>query len=311
MILIRTPVRISLVGGGSDLDEYIKQHGMGSVISFTPDIYTYVIVQADRIGKNSLDNKYVISYSRREEVEDINKIDNELIKEFLVDYSIPPVGVILTSDIFSQGSGLAVSSSYSAGLSLAFSEMLGNTLSQIDVGENAHRIEKKINYKLGQQDVFGCCIGGFKRIDFQLNGLPRYTFLPCDLFNHYSAYLIYTGITRNSTEILSTYTIPSNNRLVELVNIAETCIIESRYDDFFSILKDGWAEKKVFSPRILEDELLKSMDDELTMNPKCRAHKLCGAGGGGFFLAFFDKEYIPKPNFKKINLSTLGVEKVV
>jgi hypothetical protein len=68
MITIKCPVRVSLIGGSSDLDSYINKHGKGSVISFTPKLYTYVSLYRDKLGRNSLDQKYIINYSNREEV---------------------------------------------------------------------------------------------------------------------------------------------------------------------------------------------------------------------------------------------------
>ena len=63
MITVKCPVRISLVGGSSDMDQYIDTYGKGSVISFTPKIYTYVSLYRDKLGRNSLNQKYIVNYS--------------------------------------------------------------------------------------------------------------------------------------------------------------------------------------------------------------------------------------------------------
>jgi D-glycero-alpha-D-manno-heptose-7-phosphate kinase len=131
MITIKCPVRISLLGGSSDLDSYLDVHGNGSVISFTPNLYTYISVYKDVLGKNNLEKKYIVNYSKREEVTDSNQIQNDLVREYYKTTKIDPCSVHMTSDIFSHGSGLAVSSSYSCGLIMAMAEFSGKKITQI------------------------------------------------------------------------------------------------------------------------------------------------------------------------------------
>ena len=123
MITIKCPVRISLLGGSSDLDSYLDVYGNGSVISFTPNLYTYISVYKDVLGKNNLEKKYIINYSKREEVIDSNEIQNDLVREYYKTVKVEPCSIHMTSDIFSHGSGLAVSSSYSCGLIMAMAEL--------------------------------------------------------------------------------------------------------------------------------------------------------------------------------------------
>ena len=71
MIISRTPLRIGLVGGSSDLDKYIEYHGRGCVISFPINVYTYINIHRDKLGYNSYDNKYQISYSKHELINNV------------------------------------------------------------------------------------------------------------------------------------------------------------------------------------------------------------------------------------------------
>jgi D-glycero-alpha-D-manno-heptose-7-phosphate kinase len=311
MILVQCPVRISLIGGGSDRDEYLAVHKKGSVLSFTPNLYAYVSLNIDYIGRNSLNHKYVISYSRREEVDQPDQIQNELVREFVQCFNAPPVGLFLTSDIFAYGSGLAVSSAYSCALSMALNQISGGALHQIEIAKIAHYVEKKINPQLGYQDVYGCAVGGFKKISFDADTTPTYKFLPHKLFQTYTPYLIYTGINRNSTKVLETYKVPDSDSLNGLVDLAEGFLQSERYLDFFEIIKQGWLEKKLFTNEMLSDERLSQIDSELTNNPNCMAHKLCGAGSGGFFLAFFRADYKPGLEYKKIYISNEGVRRIL
>jgi len=311
MITVKCPVRISLIGGSSDLDSYIKKYNKGSVISFTPDLYTYVSVYKDKIGKNNLEKKYIVNYSKREETNIIENIKNELVKEYFISENISPCSIHMTSDIFSYGSGLASSSSYSCGLVYAIEELHNNTLSNIECGIKAHNLEKKINPLLGLQDVFGCCIGGFKKIDFIPDKLPKYTFLPTKIFDLYNICLVYTGYTRNSTEVLKGVSVPETDTFNPLVERAEEYLMTEDYVSFLNIINEGWNEKKRTSKYVLENNNLHELDIELSNMKGCVANKLCGAGNGGFFLCFFEKDIELPNSYYKINLTSEGVTRVL
>jgi len=312
MITVKCPVRISLVGGSSDLDAYIDKHKKGSVISFTPKIYTYVSLYKDILGRNSLDQKYIVNYSSREEVNSIQDIKNDLVKLFFEKERVHPCSVHMTSDVFSHGSGLAVSSSYSCSLIKAISILKEQNISDIECAAKAHFLEKLINPLLGQQDIFGCAIGGFKKIEFTSSGLPKYTFLPTSFFDYYTPYLVFTGVTRNSTNVLKTVTVPEQDTFNCLVNESEDMIMNGKYDKFLNMIKMGWEEKKRTSKNVLQDPSVKELDDYLTSFKGCIAHKLCGAGNGGFFLCFFDRTYLEiNQKFVKVELSDKGVQQIL
>ena len=312
MITVKCPVRISLIGGSSDLDSYIEKHKKGSVISFTPQIYTYVSIYKDLIGKNTLEQKYIVNYSVREEVSSVSKIKNSLVKIFFEKENVTPCSIHLTSDVFSHGSGLATSSSYACAISKAVSEFKNDPISDIECGVRSHYLEKIANPLLGQQDVFGCCIGGFKKIEFTQSGLPKYTFLPTKFFDYFTPYLMFTGLTRNSTEVLKSVSIPEDDVFNPLVDESEKYILNGSYEMFLAILSKGWEEKKKSSKDVLKDRLVKDMDEYLKNYPNCVSHKLCGAGNGGFFLCFFPNDKLPIDNrFFKLTLSTTGVQRVI
>lgn len=312
MIIIKCPVRISLVGGSSDLDAYIAKHKKGSVISFTPQIYTYVSIYKDLIGKNTLEQKYIVNYSVREEVSLVSEIKNSLVKIFFEKDNVSPCSIHLTSDVFSHGSGLASSSSYACAISKAISEFKNDPISDIECGVRSHYLEKIANPLLGQQDVFGCCIGGFKKIEFTESGLPKYTFLPTKFFDYFIPYLLFTGLTRNSTDVLKSVSVPDIDIFNPLVDESEKYILNGSYQKFLSILSKGWEEKKKSSKDVLKDPLVKDMDEYLKTYPNCVSHKLCGAGNGGFFLCFFPSDKLPTDSrFFKLTLSTTGVQRIV
>ena len=83
MLVASCPLRISLFGGSSDNPYFVEKYGYGSVISFTCDLKTYVTISQDKIGFNKQKHKYLINYSKREEVSSISEIKNEVIRTVL------------------------------------------------------------------------------------------------------------------------------------------------------------------------------------------------------------------------------------
>jgi D-glycero-alpha-D-manno-heptose-7-phosphate kinase len=312
MITFKCPVRISLLGGSSDLDSYINHFGKGSVISFTPNLYTYVSIYKDVIGTNNLNKKYIINYSKREETSNIEDISNNLIREYFVQKKPNPCSIHMTSDVFSHGSGLAVSSSYSCGVVSCVNEFLNLTpLTPVECGIAAHKLEKNINPLLGLQDIFGCCVGGFKQIIFKKDELPIYKFLPTGLFNVFDMYLVFTGYTRNSTDILKSVSLPKVDIFNQLVKEGIDFLISEKYYEFSNLITEGWKVKKLTSKNVLEHNHLKELDETISKIKGYVSHKLCGAGNGGFFLVITEKNIIPPDNYFKLTLSTLGITRIL
>jgi len=217
----------------------------------------------------------------------------------------------MTSDIFSHGSGLAVSSSYSCGLVHAVEEMLKTNHTDIECGIKAHNLEKLVNPRLGLQDVFGCCVGGFKKIEFEKEKLPKYTFYPTKLFDVYNACLIFTGYTRSSTEVLKGVTVPDIDKFNSLVEEGEQYLLKEDFSSFMKIMNAGWNEKKLTSTTVLSNPYIKELDNKISKMKGCVSHKLCGAGNGGFFLCFFEKDVeLPKNGFM-LQLTNSGVKRVL
>ena len=134
------PLRISLFGGSSDNPYFIEKYNYGSVISFTCDLKTYVTISQDKIGFNKQKGKYLINYSKREEVDKVSDIKNEVVRTVLEYFKMPPVQVTLTSDAYSQGSGLASSSAYTIALIKAISMYYGKDLTDIEICELSYKL---------------------------------------------------------------------------------------------------------------------------------------------------------------------------
>ena len=310
MIITSCPLRISLFGGSTDNPYFVEKYGRGSVISFTSSLKTYVTISQDKIGFNKDKHKYIINYSKREEVSSIKDIKNEVVRTVLEHFDMPPVQVTLTSDAYSQGSGLASSSSYTISLIKACCLFSNISITDNDVCKLAYRLERIYNPYCGYQDPYGCGVGGFKRIDFFGESSVRYEFLSSTIFDNFDIHLLFTGVTRNSKKILKNVTenLDKIQPLLETADQAYQTLIDDNYDKFMYLMNESWEQKKRTSSSIAENETIVSMDDNLKENQTVVSHKLCGAGNGGFFLTFSKKDTLKVPyHCVKIGVEPNGV----
>ena len=288
MYIASCPLRVSLFGGSTDNPYFVEKYGRGSVISFTSTLKTYVTISQDVVGFNKDKHKYIINYSKREEVSSVDDIQNEVVRTVLKHFNMPPITVSLTSDAYSQGSGLASSSSYTISLIKACCLFLKKTISDNDACKLAYNLERNYNIYCGYQDPYGCGVGGFKRITFMGDNSIAYEFLSTDIFERYDTHLVFTGVTRNSKKILQNITenLDKVQPLLDTCDEAYTILSEQKYDEFLNLLNKSWQQKKLTSSSVTENEKIKEIDSVLENNETVCAHKLCGAGNGGFFLCF-------------------------
>jgi D-glycero-alpha-D-manno-heptose-7-phosphate kinase len=292
MIIASCPLRVSLFGGSTDNPYFVEKFGYGSVISFTCDLKTYVTISQDKFGFNKDQHKYIINYSVREEVSTIQEIKNDVVRVVLEYFDMPPVQVTLTSDAYSQGSGLASSSSYIISLIKACILFLDIHMTDIEICKLAYELELKFNPYCGYQDPYGCGIGGFKKIEFIKGGIVKYDFLSTKLFQLYDMHLVFTGVTRNSKSVLKDVTdnIDKAKPLLGTLDRSYNAIIQNDYGKFLNYLNKSWIQTKKTSSTITENFSIQEIDTYLNENDTVIAHKLCGAGNGGFFLVFSEKD---------------------
>ena len=223
---------------------------------------------------------------------------------------MPPVQVTLTSDAYSQGSGLASSSSYIISLIKACILFLDIHMMDIEICKLAYDLELKFNPYCGYQDPYGCGIGGFKKIEFIKGGIVKYDFLSTKLFQLYDMHLVFTGVTRNSKSILKDVSdnIDKAKPLLGTLDRSYNAIIQNDYGKFLNYLNKSWIQKKKTSSTITENISIQEIDTYLNENDTVISHKLCGAGNGGFFLVFSDKENLNiSYESVKIDITPTGV----
>ncbi len=312
MIIASTPLRISLFGGSTETPAFIEKYGRGTVVSFATNLKTYVTVSQDTFGFNRRDNKYIVNYSRREEVTEVAAVQNDLVRGILERFATEPVTISLTSDVFSQGGGLASSSYYLISLTKAVSIFNGIPMTDSEICSAAYAVYLAIYPYCGLQVPYGCGLGGFKRLAFGKDRRVSVEFLPTNLFDVFDLHLIFTGVTRESKGVLEDVSrhVDKAFPLLELVALAYEALYDENFDVVLEYLNRGWEEKKSTSSLIAANPKIREIDTKLAKDDRVLAHKLCGAGNGGFFLCFTTKESVEAQHLGgvKVTMSTDGTE---
>ena len=284
MIVSKCPVRISVAGGSTDLDSFIQKHGRGAVISFSANLYTYISIFRDKFGQNFLDQQYNVVYTKKESAKNIEDIQNELVNIVLNRFSCKPLSCWFAADVSSVGSGLASSSSYILAFIHAINRLENLGLSKLQIIETAWELEKEFNPLTGFQDPFGCATGGLNL--HQKERGQNVVTEPLDpiLFDEISMFLLPTFINRSSTEILEKVKDNVDTRMLDIVDDMFKAISNQDLCSFLDLITEGWRLKKSASSIILGNKKLQDLDGRIESNTSILAHRLIGAGNGGYFL---------------------------
>lgn len=301
MIITRCPLRVSLVGGSTDLQKFLDKYENGSVISFPVNLYTYIMMDFSK------DNDYVVHYSKYERVKNPNNIKNDIAREVIKWFNLKPVTISFNTDIPATGSGLGSSTSYLIAMIKASHMLLDEEYSQFEICEEAIKIERKFNKHTGYQDAYGCGLPGLKRINFNKNGKISIIPLIEVMSRNADMLLIDTEIRRKSDNILSTINIDKAKELLPIVNSFESRLTDVR--SLGNLLRYNWNIKTETSPEILTDNI-KNINDVLKKTIGVFGYKLLGAGGGGYYfvLSLLNNENILTDIKKiKIKIDNIGV----
>lgn len=288
MIISRTPFRISFFGGGTDYPEWYREHG-GGVLSTSIAHYCYLNC---RHLPQFFDYKNRIVWSKIETVNAVNDIVHPAVREILKKYDLNGLEIHHDGDLPSR-SGLGSSSSFSVGLLHAVHSMLGRMRSKTELAQEAIDLERNIlKENVGIQDQIAAAFGGLNLIDIQRDGTFSVTPLVIQAAHRESfethLMLFYTGISRFASEIAGKKIaeIPRKgqilHRLHQMVNEGAHELIEGNFQNFGTLLDEGWNLKKSISTSISNTQI-----DEIYQIAKTAGAwggKLLGAGGGGFIL---------------------------
>lgn len=301
MIISRTPLRISFVGGGSDLSSFYKLHH-GAVVSTTINKYIYITIN------KKFDNLIRASYSITEFAKTPKKLKHELIREALLLLNLDG-GIEITSisDIPSKGTGLGSSSTYIVGLLNALHAFKGEYASSERLAKEACHIEiGKCEKPIGKQDQYAAAYGNFNFIRFNSDGSVSVDPIICqketEMKLQENLLMLYTGLTRSSSSILTEQnkeTINNSSRrdvlsqMVELAKKLKKSLEKNNLDKFGYLLHQNWELKKKMATGISNKKIDKWY--KIAQTNGAVGGKILGAGGGGFLLL-----YAPKNKHKKI-----------
>ena len=292
MIISQTPLRISFVGGGTDLRSFYQRRP-GMVISSAIDKYIFVII-TERFDEN-----IYINYTKKEIVSSPSEIAHDLVRESLKKVGIEKgIEITMLADIPSAGSGLGSSSSLTVGLLNALYNFKGLIVPPSQLAQEACDIEINIlNKPIGKQDQYIAAYGGLKKLIFHSNeeveiislnsGPEKRIRLGSNLLLHF------TNITRNADTVLKEQNENADQNYKLLCELADLVPeLETRYrngdiDSFGDFLRINWELKKKLAAGITKPEIEK-MAKQADKNG-AGGYKIAGAGGGGFLLSYVNR----------------------
>lgn len=292
MIITRAPLRMSFVGGGSDLPAFYEQFG-GAVVSTAIDKYIYVTIN------KKFDDKIRISYSKTEIVGSVSEIQHNLVRACL-DFTGIDGGLEITTiaDIPSKGTGLGSSSAFTVALLHGLYAFRGEYASAERLAEEACHIEINVcGAMIGKQDQYASAYGGFNFIRFHKNGFVDIDPIICppELKYKLQSHIImfYTGKTRSASELLKKQSSEVSNQLsvqsslLNMVTLAENMrdmLQSGEINCIGDMLHQNWVLKRGLTEGISNSSI------DGWYDKGCRAGaiggKILGAGAGGF-LTFF------------------------
>lgn len=292
LIISRAPVRISLGGGGTDLESYYSKKG-GFLIAGAID--KYVFISANKRFYNSIR----LSYSKTEIVEDIIDINHRIFRESL-NYLRINNGIELVSiaDV-PANSGLGSSSSFTVSLLNALHAYKRDFISQKQLADEACHIEINIlGEPIGKQDQYISSFGGVTALTFKNDGtvIVEPVKMSDETVNELerNILLFSTGIERSASDILSEQNRKSkdgNKDVIDTLDQIKSIGFETKkafesddLDTFGELLNTHWEIKKNLSNKVSTN----CIDDwyETAMNNGALGGKIMGAGGGGFFMFY-------------------------
>ena len=312
MIICRSPLRISLGGGGTDIPSFYKKYE-GKVIAAAINKYVFTTIITPYV------DGIFLKYSISENVKNINKIKHPIIREVLKNHRKVSKRIEITTlaDIPS-GTGLGSSGSFTNSLIKALNELQDLKINNIDLAEEACKIEiNNLKRPVGKQDQYISSVGGLKSFKIKHDGkvivknldIKKNTMKKLEE----NLLLFFTGFTRSSTKILKKQDNQTKNsqkkiisNLHEVKRIGEQTEIlfkKGNLFDFGELMNYHW-KKKLERSKEISNEKINFMYDQALKNGAVGG-KLVGAGGGGFLMFYAsDKEKL-RSKMKSLKINEL------
>jgi len=291
MILTRSPLRITLGGGATDIKSFYYKYG-GFCISAAINKFVYIGVH------RTFNEEIILKYSLLENIKKIDDIKHPIIKESLklLNFKTPQIEIVSLADIPSA-TGLGSSSSFTCALLKALYCHRNHFISPYDLAENACKIEiDKLKGNLGKQDQFISAYGGIQVMTFSqedhvdINPLNIKSDDLCELED--SILLFFTGFFRNANYILKdqvTRSINDDEEMIKnLLNTKKIALLSKKIleagdiSSFGKLVHEHWVNKRNRSKTISNSTIDAIYD--LGIRNGAYGGKLIGAGGGGFMM---------------------------
>jgi len=294
MIMTRTPLRITFVGGGTDMSSYYKTNGPGAVVNAAIDKYIYITVN------KKFDDAIRVSYSKTEIVDTVDKIQHPSIREALRLLKIDKgIEIVSISDIPSGGTGLGSSSSFLVGLLNALHAWNGELASPKQLAEEAVQIERNVLKEAGgKQDEYIAAYGGLQFMEFNKDEsvVVKHVIMGEDTRRQLKAHLqlFYTGKQRSGAEVLKDQSskaadhTSAYNAMRDMSYKLYDDLSKGKWQGTGKMLQENWMLKKSLSSKITDNYLDRLY--EKALDAGAQGGKVVGAGGGGFLLLFVPPE---------------------
>ncbi len=296
MIITRTPFRITLGGGGTDLPAYYSRHG-GFVLSAALNKYMFIYLNTPIV-----DDRGRVKYSQSEMVEDVSELQHTLCREALRLFGIRrAIEVISMADV-PAGTGLGSSSCYLVGLLNALHTLSRRPVSRQELAEEACHIELDVLKKpIGKQDQYLAAFGGITALHIDRSGAvdvePIMPGPECLEDLESRIVLFYTGLSRSTEEILAGQTrdlqdgssaVASYYSQIKEIGLEiYTHLKRGNVRRFGEMLDEHWRAKKKLSAGVANPRIDRLYD--VARANGALGGKISGAGGGGFFLFYAEE----------------------
>ncbi len=300
MLIARAPVRVSLMGGGTDLPAYYKRHG-GAVVNATIDRYVYVIMNVSERNVLQVTSSDYRTFYRHQPGEPLLwngdlSLPRAVLQHFGVTHG---VSMFLASEV-PPGTGLGSSSSVTVALVKAISTACGHTLTPAQVAEVACQVEiEKLSKPVGVQDQYASAFGGFNWMTFDAGGVhvePLQIAPETVARLEQNLLLVFTGSSQDMAQILAAQGKSSREQdpaVVEALQGVHGLAVEARailargeLERLGAVLHQAWQHKKKFARGITNERIDRAY--QVARNNGALGGKIVGAGGGGFRMLYCD-----------------------
>jgi D-glycero-alpha-D-manno-heptose-7-phosphate kinase len=291
MIITRSPLRLSLGGGGTDLPSYYVDHG-GFLIAGAIDKYVYIALHQTFV------DELIVKYSKLERVTKVEDLEHPIIREAMLLTGVAAAGHEITSFAdLPAGTGLGSSGSFTTALLQAFATLQKRFLTPAELAEQACHIElDRLKEPIGKQDQYIAAFGGVTCFEFKQNGQVEASPLKAspdvlhDLEDH--LLLFFTGYNRSASSILREQDTRSKSQDAAMIsNLHEVkqigyqsreCLEKGDLTELARLMNVHWQRKKLRSANMSNERINQWYDR--AMENGALGGKLIGAGGGGFLM---------------------------